>query len=120
MLNTIRTKYPTIAEAFDLIKLKGLDETEYVTSAITKAVIKAKKFNEIKRVAPFVYVLLDENKTEDGQGIANKIKQAYSNAKTKMKPTAAEVLKYFDGKRSTAKGKNVYVLEGKTDFDAIQ
>jgi len=113
-------RYPEVNEAYWLIGLKGLETTDYELPKIKNAIVYAKKINELKRMAVHVQAAFDEHTTIDESHIAAVIEGIYSKYNCKQKPSASAILKYFGGRRSQGKKKNVYVLTNKIDFSLIQ
>lgn len=113
-------KYPEINEAYWLIGLAGLETTDYEMPKIKKAIVYAKKINQLKRMAVHVQAAFEEYTTVDESHISDVIRDLYTKYNCKDKPAASAILKHFGGRRSTGNQKNVYVLTHKIDFSLIQ
>jgi hypothetical protein len=57
----LRRRYPLIAEAYDLLGLRGLDETGYTLDNIRNAMKEARKAKQIIKNAPLVYFYFKED-----------------------------------------------------------
>ncbi|MGN6177838.1 MAG: hypothetical protein ACTHNW_01580 [Mucilaginibacter sp.] len=113
-------KYPELNEAYWLIGLEGLETTDYELPKIKKAILFAKKIDELKRMAIHVQAAFEEYTTIDQSHIYAVIKEIYTKYNCNDKVTASAILKYFRGRRSQGKKKNVYVLTHKIDFSLIR
>ncbi|MDB5288434.1 MAG: hypothetical protein JWR05_3383 [Mucilaginibacter sp.] len=110
ILSKLRAKYPIIAEGVDYLDEITLENTNYVISAIRKAIDDVKEKRELKRMAPFIYSIIKGNHTHIQSELRILIKKAYSNANTKRKLVTNDILLFFAGDRSTELKKNVYKL----------
>jgi hypothetical protein len=117
ILSRLRKDFPDIAQGVDNLDEDALEDTDFVISKIKKAVSDAQDALEIKKAAPFIYELIDPNRTHIQSDLVKLMHLAYKNGNLNRKVVAQEILLYFDGFRSTEFKTNVYKLrERKLDY----
>lgn len=117
---SIAKLYPEIYEAYHLIGLDGLETTGYVIGAVNKAIAKARKIKELKRLAPLVQSTFAEHSLAIESDILTSITELYTKYNCSRKITAADIRKYFNARRTQSGGQNAYALGSKIDVLAIQ
>jgi hypothetical protein len=113
ILGKMRAKYPLIADAVNYLDQTTLENTNYVNSAINKAISEVKISRELERISKFIYLHIDNNKTYVQSELRLLIKKAYSESSTKRPPVTNDILLYYTGFRTTESKKNVYKLKEK-------
>jgi hypothetical protein len=115
MRNKLAAKYPKIELGFNHLGLTGLAAINYDLSKINRAVEKSKRKKELERVSNYVYKTFNEHSSPNENDISQLILKAFSEANSWIVPGAATILKFFNGRRSTAGGVNVYILKDKVE-----
>lgn len=118
--NILTRKYPLIAKALSLIGLDGLEKTEYEAAEIHKAIKEVEKSNEILRLAPFVQAAFTENTEPNEKEVLAILMTTYQLNHAKFKVAACHITRYFDARRSTKTGNNVYIVKEKRTTEAIE
>jgi len=108
--NILVRKYPLIANAHRWIGLSGLEATDYDAVSINKVIAAAKKIHDIARIAPYVHSAFDQNKTVQESDVFEKLSDIYKEHGIKFKVSATHIRRYFDARRTTEKGQNVYII----------
>jgi hypothetical protein len=119
ILNSLRKKYPEVAQGVDYLNESELEATGYVKSEIKKAVSKVKNVKEHIRVAPFVFNSFEENTDYSQAEVQDKIAQAYQTSGTTLRVYANNVLLFFHGKRSQKQKVNYYLLRQRKSLDSL-
>ena len=117
--NILGSKYPLIAKALKLLGLEGLEKTDYDTININRAIRAAEKSSEIIRLTPFVQAAFSEHSEPNEAEIKSTIENVYKTKGSKLKVSATHIKRYFNAKRSTKGGTNVYVIKEKYNIDSI-
>jgi hypothetical protein len=112
-------KYPLLAEAVTLISLDELEATGYVTENIRRSINETKARKEIMRLAPHVQTEFTEHTTVSESDIINRLGKVFLNQQTNTRLYAIRILDYFNGRRGTSNGKNVYNLTSKKQLPPI-
>jgi hypothetical protein len=119
LLLNLRSFYPWLTEAYDLLGLEGLKKTGLSATKINPAKAKANEIKQLKRLAPFVYDEFDEHTTPNDTDIKEAMPKLCRKANVELRPTISLILKFFEGDRTTKSGVHVHALREKKDLTKL-
>lgn len=119
LLSNLRSLYPWLTEAYDLLGMEGLKKTGLSAAKINPAKARAKEIKELKKLAPFIHNEFEEFTTPYDSDLKDSMPKLCTQAKVELKPTQSLILKFFEGDRTTKGGIHVHNLRSKIDLDTL-
>lgn len=119
LLNNLRSLYPWLTEAYDLLGFDGLQKTGLSAAKINPAKAKAREIRDLKRLSNDLYNCFDEYSEPAEDDIKSFMTKLCSQDGITLRPSISLILKFFNGKRSTKKGKHIYAITNKIDLNEL-
>jgi len=119
LLNNLRSLYPWLTEAYDLLGYAGLEKTGLTAAKVNPAKAKANEIKALKKLAPHVYADFEENSEWYDTKIKTLMEDKCKLAGVNLKPSISLITKFFKTARSTRKGEHLYILKSKIDLASL-
>lgn len=107
--------FPILPDAVRLLGLDGLEQTNYVKSAITKAVSRAKRKLEDEGIKPYVYNVFAANSVEVETTLIEKLAKIAKEHRYLYNVSASLIQRFFHARRSTELTVNVWRIGNKLE-----
>jgi len=119
LVNNLRSLFPWLTEAYDLIGLDGIKKTGLSASKLNPVKARAKELKELRKLEPFVNAMFDEHSEPEDKEIKRIMVELCDKANITLTPTISLILQFFEGSRSTKGGKHIHRLRSKIDLSKL-